>query len=206
MDKKLGLTQNTELNKESQASLIKAQKFQEAIEAIIATGDKPWIAMQHFTNLLNLQPKKADIATRQGHKYIPIGILETRLDQFFFGEWDTINFSYQREFNEMIGAIELVCINPITNREMHRTGAASIQIMQDKDTKLNEFNDHKKLNALEAGFPKLKAECFTNACRGLGNIFGRNLNRVKFDDPSGIIPEDEINLSKKPETIPDGKE
>lgn len=183
-----------------QTDLIKAQKFTEAVEAIINTGDKPFVAMQKFTALLNVKPKASDVSVRNGNKYIPIGILEARLDQFFFGDWQTINFQFNREFNEMIGSIELVCTNPITNKEMRRVGAASIQIMQDANTKVSEFNDHKKKNALEAGFPKLKAECFTNACKGLGEIFGRNLSRDKFDTPTGIIKE-EINIDIEPQKI-----
>ncbi len=207
MGNKLSLnTANTPIVKAKQEALIKAQKFQDAVAAIVATGDKPFVAMQAFTALLNLKPKPSDISIRNGHKYIPIGILEARLDQFFFGDWETTNFTYQREFNEMIGSIELICTNPITGKEMRRTGAASIQIMQDAKTKVNQFNDHKKPNALEAGFPKLKAECFTNAVKGLGNIFGRNLNRDKFDDPTGIIPEEKIDLNVTPEKIEDDEQ
>lgn len=189
------------MDKTKQEGLIKAQKFESAVSAIIATGDKPFVAMQSFTALLNVQPKPSDISIRNGHKYIPIGILEARLDQFFFGDWQTVNFQFNREFNEMVGSLELICTNPITGKEMRRVGAASIQIMQDAQTKVNQFNDAKKKNALEAGFPKLKAECFTNAVKGLGNIFGRNLNRDKFDDPTGIIPEEAIDLNVKPEEI-----
>ena len=204
MTNKLGLPQAKPVNKREQDALIKAQKFNDAVSAIIAVGDKPFIAMQSFTALLNIKPKESDILIRNGHKYIPIGILEARLDQFFFGEWNTENFTYTREFNEMIGSIELVCTNPITGNEMRRVGAASVQIMQDKGTKVNQFNDAKKPNSLEAGFPKLKAECFTNAVKGLGEIFGRNLSRDKFDEPSGIIPEDIVtDLNIKPEKLED---
>ena len=189
------------VNKTKQTQLIKAQKYNDAVAAILAVGSKPFVAMQDFTALLNIAPKPSDVKTRNGNRYIPIGILESRLDQFFFGDWSTENFTYAREFNEMIGSIELVVTNPITGEKIRRVGTASIQIMQDANTTVNQFNDTKKKNALEAGFPKLKAECFTNACRGLGEIFGRNLNRDTFGDTAGIIKEDAVNINQEAEEL-----
>ncbi len=179
--------------------LAKAQKFQDAIDAIINTGDKPFVAMQYFTALLNTKPKPKDIDVRDGIKYVPIGIVETRLDQFYFGNWRTEKFQWTREFNEIVGSLELVCINPITNEETRRIGAAAVQVLQKKNTDLKDFNEFKIKNALVAGFPKLKAECLKNAAKGLGEIFGRNLSRDKFDDPVGIIPEEEVNINAQPE-------
>ncbi|MDE1971448.1 MAG: hypothetical protein KGI50_07785, partial [Patescibacteria group bacterium] len=40
---------------------------------------------------------------------------------------------------------------------------------------------HKKPNALDLGYPKLKAECVKNAAQSLGKIFGRDINRKKAD-------------------------
>jgi hypothetical protein len=37
------------------------------------------------------------------------------------------------------------------------------------------------------GFPNLKSECIKNACKSLGKIFGRDLNRKDSDDFNGII-------------------
>jgi hypothetical protein len=46
---------------------------------------------------------------------------------------------------------------------------------------------NKKSNALDMGFPKLKTECFKNACNSLGKMFGRDLNRVKSDEYNPLL-------------------
>lgn len=180
---------------------IKEQKFEKAVDAIVNMGGRPFAGMQAFTDLLNIEPRKEDIKTLNGNKYIPIGIIEARLDQFFFGEWWTEKFQFSREFNEMIGSIELVCRHPVTQKEIRRVGTASIQILQKKNTELSDFNAHKIKNALEAGFPKLKSECIKNAAKSLGNLFGRNLNRDNTANPHGIIKEEEIDLNTTPEDL-----
>jgi len=40
---------------------------------------------------------------------------------------------------------------------------------------------NKKPNALDLAFPKLKAECLSNAAKSLGKIFGRDINRKNKD-------------------------
>jgi hypothetical protein len=40
---------------------------------------------------------------------------------------------------------------------------------------------NKKANALDMGFPKLKAECLKNASQSLGKVFGRDINRKTSD-------------------------
>jgi hypothetical protein len=112
------------------------------------------------------------------------------LDELFFGQWKTENFKWAAIANEVQGALELVCIHPVTGFEIRRTGAASIIIMVDRAPEnlagqernqwaLNPSN--KKPNALDMAFPKLKSECLKNAAQSLGKIFGRDLNRKNAD-------------------------
>lgn len=164
------------------------------VYAGIVSGNLGVVAKsQHFQVLLNQEPPKKWLAKHpyvkvkdsSGHQvpytYVPIARLEMLLNRLFFGEWSTRNFRWERHFNELVGSIDLVLTHPMTGREIVRTGAASVVIMQDKDAELADFNNTKKKNALETVFPKLKAQCFTNACKSLGNVFGGNLNRGTDD-------------------------
>jgi hypothetical protein len=45
--------------------------------------------------------------------YIPISFVETKLDEVFFGLWETSNFKSQVVANEIIGSIELKVFHPI---------------------------------------------------------------------------------------------
>ena len=160
------------------------------------------LKLQNFITILSKQPKESDLAKTPDGKayYLPVDFVETTLDELFFGLWQTTNYRWQVLQNEVIGVIMLKVFHPVANTWIEREGCASYTIMMDalsqsmKDTmtpqernmySLNIMN--KKPNALDMGFPKLKADCIKNACLSLGNIFGRNINRVKKDTYTPII-------------------
>lgn len=150
------------------------------------------IQLQNFTQKLNREPEATELgSTPDGKaKTLPISFIEMTLDELFFGQWSTENFKWSAITNEVQGSIDLVVTHPITNQLIRRTGAASIIITVDKapeglsgqDRNKWAMNpDNKKSNALDLGFPKLKAECLKNAAQSLGKIFGRDLNRQQKD-------------------------
>jgi hypothetical protein len=152
--------------------------------------------LQEFQAKLNREPDPRELdATPDGKaSTLPISFVEMTLDELFLGQWGTRNFSSKLILNEVVGELELWCINPISGKEIVRVGAASIIIQVDALTKeqketmtKQQINLHalspenKKSNALDLGYPKLKAECVKNAAQSLGKIFGRDVNRRKFD-------------------------
>lgn len=155
-------------------------------------------AIKEFTKELNQAVKAADLQKRRvagGEiEYLPISFVEMQLDEMFAGHWQTYEFRYQQIVNEVVGSIILEVIHPVTGIVIKRTGTASVQIMQDANTKVADFIQYKKPNALEMGFPKLEAECIKSAARKLGKYFGRDLNRKFEDEYEKIIEADEMNL------------
>lgn len=162
------------------------------------------LSCQNFTARLNAGPAQESIGdTADGRaKTVTISHIEMTLDEYFFGLWSTENFKWNTVANEIVGSIELVVIHPATGQPIRRSGAAAIQIMvdatpdaikQDKQKKnewaLNPMN--KKSNALDMGFPKLKAECIKNAAQSLGKLFGRDLNRKPqhVDNFNGLLAQ-----------------
>lgn len=154
--------------------------------------DKLRVQLQDFQAKLNREPDVSELErTPDGKaKTLPISFIEMTLDELFLGQWDTANFTSKVIANEVCGELELVLLHPITGREIRRSGAAAIIIQVDKapetivgqarnEWALNPSN--KKSNALDLGYPKLKAECTKNAAQSLGKIFGRDLNRKKAD-------------------------
>jgi hypothetical protein len=133
-------------------------------------------SIEKYMMFLNDAPKKFEVnKLARGAKYVPIGEVEKTLDELYLGLWSTENFNYQVVANEIVGSIDLKVFHPITQTWITRIGAAAVQIMVQKDQPAEM--QYKIKNALETGFPKLKAECVKNAARSLGVIFGRNLNR-----------------------------
>lgn len=150
------------------------------------------IQLQNFIEKLNREPDAGELdRTPDGKaKTLPISFVEMTLDELFLGQWGTENFTSKVVANEVVGEIELWVIHPITGREIRRSGAAGIIIQVDKapeEIQGKERNQwaldilNKKSNALDLGYPKLKAECTKNAAQSLGKIFGRDLNRKKAD-------------------------
>lgn len=187
----------------SDIALIDEQK-QQAVIAISEQSDtSALIKIQKFTALMYKSPPAESIGeTPDGKaKTVTISHIETTLDELFFGQWSLTDTHYQREFNEVIGSGVLTVINPITGREIKRTGFAAIQITQDAGSSLSQFNDTKKKNALDLSFPKLKAEILKNAAQSLGPIFGRDLNR-KIKDTYNPLFKGDI-LPKLPQSIID---
>lgn len=150
------------------------------------------LQLQDFLKRLNREPDPAELdKTPDGKaKVLPISFVEMTLDEIFLGMWSTENFSSKVVLNEVCGELELVVIHPVTGMAIRRTGAASIIIQVDKapdnvtGQARNEWAlspSNKKYNALDLGYPKLKAECVKNAAQSLGKVFGRDMNRKKTD-------------------------
>jgi len=158
--------------------------------------EKLKILLQNFAQKLNAEPNPTEFDKTPDGKasYLPISFIEMTLDEIFLGQWSTENFKWSAITNEVQGSLELVLIHPITGREIRRTGAGSIIItvdsiseeaknkMSKQDRNLYALNpENKKPNALDLGFPKLKAECVKNAASSLGKVFGRDINRRQKD-------------------------
>lgn len=165
------------------------------------------VKLENFLGALSRQPSDKDLdKTPDGKAFtLPIDFVETTLDELFFGMWQTHSFTYNREFNELIGSLVLEVKHPITGDWIKRMGAGGIIIMQDSGATLDQFNSTKKKNALDLSFPKLKAECLKNAAQSLGNIFGRNLNRKKKDSYQPIV-KPQVDRIKQLAQVTDGKE
>lgn len=156
------------------------------------TNDELRMKLQNFTQKLNAQPKPESLGETPDKKAktILISHIETTLDEYYFGLWKTENFRWSQIGNEIVGAIDLSIFHPVAGIWITRQGAASIVIMVDKapdgisTTEKNIWAldmQNKKSNALDMGFPKLKAECIKNAANSLGSLFGRDLNRKEKD-------------------------
>jgi hypothetical protein len=154
------------------------------------------IRLQDFQKRLNKDPDPRELEpTPDGKaKTLPISYVEMTLDELYFGLWNTYNYKWSAITNEVQGSIILEVMHPVTGKPVRRVGAASIVITVDsldKDAKdgmtksernLYALNpENKKPNALDLGFPKLKAECLKNAAQSLGKVFGRDINRKKID-------------------------
>ena len=152
------------------------------------------LRIQKFASSLNHSDPISGVEPTPDNKAktLTISHVEMTLDEYFFGLWSTENFKWSVIQNEVVGSLDLIVVHPMNGMFIRRTGAASIIIQVDKvpdeiknNSKARNIHalspENKKPNALDMGFPKLKAECLKNAAQSLGKIFGRDLNRKQKD-------------------------
>ncbi len=169
---------------------------EQAVAAIVENHDHSTLMkLQKFNRLINRLPDSQQVQTNpyaNQSQYLPISFVEMSLDEVFFGQWSLRNFRYHRDGNELLGSLELEVVHPITGRTLIRTGAAAVQVPQERNTSPIEFDAYKRRNAFEQAFPKLKALCLSNAAASIGKQFGRDLNRRLSDTYQPLIPEDKV--------------
>lgn len=128
--------------------------------------------LDDFNKKLDAQPTGVQVNKHQGNsKYLPISHVQNLLNKFFMGRWQVRNFTYCEKYMQLCGSVELWVFHPITKEWIIRDGVAATQIRCSSGTQ----------TPIKAGLtmdlPRLKADCIKNAAKGLGKVFGRDLNR-----------------------------
>ena len=134
------------------------------------------IADGQFMHRLNRKPSKNEIEQKMGKTYIPISILEAKLDSFFNGAWSTKNISTTIVGNELVVSLELHFYHPKLDTWLCRVGVGASMVMQKRDSAISDI-DAKIKNALEMDAPNAKSKAFKNAVKSIGKAFGRDLMR-----------------------------
>lgn len=153
----------------------------------IIRNDQEFIAkLVEFTNVMKALPTEAEVKERyDGVTYIPIDVIEEKLDNFFNGLWETYDFKYQVIVNELVGDLVFRIYHPVAGVWLRRVGTGGVIIQQRAELDeegvkkpVDVLDVSKKIpNTLEKDMGHLKAECIKNAAKSLGNTFGRNLLR-----------------------------
>jgi hypothetical protein len=146
--------------------------------------------LSKITAELSNQPLKKERAVNKfadGAEYLPIEIVESKLDLYFPLSWQTTNFQWGVVANELVGSLELHVWNPVLRQWITRTGTGGVPIQMRSEDKggsgdLTDVNNKVKVT-LQKDFPHLKSEALKNAAKSLGQTFGRDLNRDTSTDP-----------------------
>lgn len=151
-------------------------------------------ACQRFQKSLNKKPPQDAIETYklfgEEFKYLPISYLEKTLNKYFFGMWQWEIVDSKIVVNEFVVVGNLKVLHPITGVWLNYSGIGASPIQQDKDSKVADFINTKKVKALTICAPKANIEAFKNACKRIGKVFGQDLNREKEFDylPFNVQP------------------
>jgi len=144
-----------------------------------------------FNKLLNSVPKSNEVKTNtmaNGSLYIPIGIIEKKLDYYFNGLWQCKVIDSKVVVNEIMITVELSVFHPIAKIWITRPGVGAAQIRLKQGSEIDVINKIK--NTIEADAPHALANAMKNAARKFGDAFGRSLNRE--DDWERYLIDDEV--------------
>lgn len=146
------------------------------------------LACEAFQRKLNENPPKEEIQINEqagGAMYLPISFVQMKLDELYYGLWESEITHVQVVANEIIGYGTLTVTHPVTGGRLVRSGAGAVmvQMKSEKSGGNGRISDveNKIKNTLVKDFPHLQAEIIKSAAKSLGKIFGRDLNRKHVD-------------------------
>ena len=148
-------------------------------------------SLENFIKLVNSYPAKTEkISHSQARKtkpkrleeieYLPINVIERKLDEIYSGLWSDKNFRVMVIANEIFGILDLHVFHPVAKIWIQRTGTFGLMIQTEAGKPA--ILENKIKNALGKGAGNLKSMCIKNAAKSLGVAFGRNLNRGEEDE------------------------
>jgi hypothetical protein len=138
-----------------------------------------WESLEEFRAQVNTPPKSDEVKTNPQAKnslYLPISLVEAKLDTIYNGLWKTHSYTQQVIGNEVSGSIILEVFHP-AGMWISRVGTAAVMIQMVSGSDVSAGLSAKIKNTLVKDIPHLKAECLKNAAKSLGDAFGRSLNR-----------------------------
>lgn len=149
---------------------------------------------QAFAEQMNRLPPESSVVQTLDKKALTIAIshVQTTLDEFFFGLWDTKNFRWQSHGTKIMGCLDLIVTHPVTGLPITRQGGAAINITKEAVPDIMNISTDIKTeedDELELGFPALISLCTKNAAKSLGKMFGRDLNRTIIDNFQGLLKQ-----------------
>lgn len=164
-------------------------------------------ALQELLYTLQEEPKPEEIKSHDGHLYVPIGIIEGKLDRIFHGMWKTENEKSITIGNEVCMSLELSVFFYPTGQWITRVGAGAAMIQQrggwddvakKKIPAKPSDVDAKISNTMGKDYPNAKASAVANAAKSLGRTFGRDLNRDFDAKVNGVnLPAAGIDEKKR---------
>jgi hypothetical protein len=141
------------------------------------------VALQNFQKSLSAKPKK--IVTEQiggqTFQHVPIGVIENNLKKYFFGLYKIEIVNYNMIVNEICVHVRISVFHPILKEWLTYDGLSAVPVQQDAGSRVNQFMDTKKKDALHKNLPAAYAFAVKNAAKKIGSIFGADLNRKHED-------------------------
>lgn len=152
--------------------------FEEAIQQIKPTPE--WYkAADDFCAMVNKKPSPKAIKVNKfanNSQYVEIGYMEMKLDQVTKGLWATEVLDTKLIGNSICVTVRVRFFHWHFKTWLHRDGVGACPIEVKSGSSPVDFSQINS-KAISKNLPVAKSEAFKNACKSIGNLFGRHLNR-----------------------------
>ena len=135
----------------------------------------------------------------KGHKYVPIGVIETMLQKIFKQH----RIEVLREgalFNAIAVTVRLHYMDITSNEWTYHDGVGAIELQTEaKSGALKTDFSNINRGAVAMALPLAKSLAIKDAADHIGSLFGRDLNRKDYLDyaPDKPLSHDELQLQKE---------
>lgn len=145
-----------------------------------------------FQKLVSKKPAPGAILKNQfanNSEYVEVGYMEMKLDQITKGLWNVEVKDVKVLGNAVVCTVSVRFFHWHFKTWVTRDGVGACPIEVKSGASPVDFSQI-NAKALTKNVPVAKSEAFKNACKSIGNLFGRHLNR-KFQHD--YVPEAELN-------------
>ena len=159
------------------------QLVQQQPSGLVAFSLEQANALQSFQKRLAMKPTKVvtEQIGGQTFQHIPISVIENTLKRYYFGLYKIELVDYKMIVNEICVHVRLSVFHPILKQWLTYDGLSAVPVQQDSGSKVSDFMQTKKKDALHKNLPAAYSFAVKNAAKKIGEIFGAGLNR-KYED------------------------
>lgn len=165
--------------------------FEQSVNAITPSAD--WFrAADDFNKMVNKKPAPGALKRNKfanNSEYVEVGYMEFQLDRITKGLWNIEVVDSKIMGNSICCTVRVRFFHWHYKTWISRDGVGACPIEVSKGASPVDFTQI-NAKAISKNLPVAKTEAFKNACKSIGNLFGRHLNR---DFQHDYTPMDEMN-------------
>lgn len=164
--------------------------FEQSVGAVQPTAE--WFRMaDEFAAMVNKKPNAKAIKVNKfanGSQYVEVGYMEAQLDRITKGLWNVEVVDTKIMGNSICATVRVRFFHWHFKTWISRDGVGACPIEVKSGASPVDFSQI-NAKAISKNLPVAKTEAFKNACKSIGNLFGRHLNR---DFQHDYVPMDEV--------------
>ena len=152
--------------------------FEQTVASVQPTQE--WLKQaDEFMKMVSAKPSTKAIKKNpfaNNAEYVEVGYMEMKLDQITRGLWNSEVIDTKIMGNSICCTVRVRFFHWHFKTWLHRDGVGACPIEVKKGASPVDFSQI-SAKAIQKNLPVARTEAFKNACKSIGNLFGRHPNR-----------------------------